>query len=97
MEDLGEHQEKASVLLCDSKSAIALALNLVFHGRSKQIEVKHHFIRELIPRGKVNLVYCNTNENVADIFTKALPEMQFIKLRSMLGVWDLNQGGVLKL
>jgi DNA-dependent RNA polymerase auxiliary subunit epsilon len=60
-------------LYCDNQGAIALAKNPVQHQRSKHIDIRYHFIRQEIQKGSVNVMYVTSNENVADIFTKALP------------------------
>ena len=49
-----------------------IAKNVVFHARTKHIEIQHHFVRKRIMDGEVDLVYSLTRENVVDIFTKAL-------------------------
>ncbi len=85
LEDFGEKQE-AVTIHCDNKSAIAMAKNPVFHGRTKHIAIKHHFIREAIEDEEVQLSFCKTNDQVADIFTKALPREKIQKLREALGV-----------
>ncbi|GKA34235.1 retrovirus-related pol polyprotein from transposon TNT 1-94 [Tanacetum coccineum] len=60
-------------LYCDNKSAIALCCNNVQHSRSKHIDIRHHFIREQVENGVVELYFVTTNYQLADIFTKALP------------------------
>ena len=57
---------------CDNLSNIQLAKNPVFHAQTKHIEVHYHYIRERILASDINLQYVGTNEQVADIFTKAL-------------------------
>ena len=71
---------------CDNSSAIKLSKNPVFHGRTKHIHVRFHFLRELVEDGKIELVYCNTEEQAADIFTKPLSVASFNKLRKMISV-----------
>ncbi|KAF2292200.1 hypothetical protein GH714_016067 [Hevea brasiliensis] len=70
--DLGMKQEGATEIYSDSSSAIAMTKNPVFHGRAKHIEIKHHFIRELVAKEEISLKFCNSDEQIADIFTKAL-------------------------
>ena len=69
---MGVQQEDATVLRCDNQSCMAIAKNPVFHARTKHIEIQYHYVHELIEDGVVELVYCPTEENGADIFTKAL-------------------------
>ncbi|GJY26077.1 retrovirus-related pol polyprotein from transposon TNT 1-94 [Tanacetum coccineum] len=64
-------------LYCDKKSAIALCCNNVQHSRSKHIDICHHFIREQVENGVVELYFMTTDYQLADIFTKALPREQF--------------------
>ncbi|GKE99621.1 hypothetical protein Tco_0022972 [Tanacetum coccineum] len=60
-------------LYCDNRSAIALCYNNVQHSRSKHINIRHHFIREQVKKGVVELYFMTTDYQLADIFTKALP------------------------
>ena len=63
-----------------------LEINPIYHARTKRIELQHHFVRENIQSNEINLVYCNTSENVTDIFTKPLGNMNFKICRQQLGV-----------
>nr|GEZ73560.1 copia protein [Tanacetum cinerariifolium] len=65
------------LLYCDNRSAIALCCNNVQHSRSKHIDIRHHFIREQVERGVVELYFVSTDYQLANIFTKALPRQQF--------------------
>jgi hypothetical protein len=67
LEDIGEKQEDAVHLHCDNKSAITMAKNPVYHSRTRHIAIKHHFIREAIEEGEVELKFCRSEEQVADI------------------------------
>ncbi|GKE41161.1 hypothetical protein Tco_1464566 [Tanacetum coccineum] len=60
-------------LYYDNRSAIALCCNNVQHSRSKHIDIRHHFIREQVEKGMVELYFVTTDYQLADIFTKALP------------------------
>ena len=66
------HVDERVVIYCDNLSSIQLARNPVFHARTKHIEVHYHYIREQVLAGDIDLVYVNTEEQMADIFTKAL-------------------------
>ncbi|KAL2319255.1 hypothetical protein Fmac_028224 [Flemingia macrophylla] len=72
--------------MCDNTAAINLLKNPVMHSRSKHIEIKHHFIRDYVHRGTFELMFINTEEQLADIFTKPLPEDRFVSLRLSLGL-----------
>ena len=79
---------KCVTVFCDNSSSIKLSKNPVFHGRTKHINVKFHFIRDLIKKGDVELIYCGTKEQLADIMTKPLKLEDFVKLRMLLGVQE---------
>ncbi|KAM1117107.1 hypothetical protein ACFX19_007645 [Malus domestica] len=86
MQDFVEKQESATPILCDNKSAIAMSKNPIYHGKSKHIALKHHYIRGVVEDKEMDVVYCKTEDQVADIFTKALPKDKFIYLIKLLGV-----------
>ncbi|GJX18774.1 hypothetical protein Tco_0221451 [Tanacetum coccineum] len=77
-------------LYCDNKSAIALSCNNVQHSRSKHIDIRHHFIREQVENGVVELYFVETNYQLADILTKALPREPFEFLLPRLGMKNLT-------
>nr|GEV58104.1 hypothetical protein [Tanacetum cinerariifolium] len=64
-------------LYCDNRSAIALCCNNIQHSKSKNIDIRHYFIREQVERGVVELYFVKTDYQLADIFTKALPRQRF--------------------
>jgi hypothetical protein len=67
-------------------SAINISKNHVQHSKTKHIDIRHHFIRDLVENKVVTLEHVGTKEQVADIFTKALDANQFEKLRGKLGI-----------
>ena len=77
LEDVGETQNAPTVISCDNQSTIKLANNPIYHARTKHIETQHHFVREKLQSKEIDLSYCNTNENVAEIFTKPLGKAKF--------------------
>ena len=90
--DLGSPPKAQMTLFEDNQSAIAMSKNPQFHGRTKHVEIKHHFIREQVNEGNVKLEYCPSEEQTADMFTKGLSREQFCRLRSKAGIvsQDIN-------
>ena len=86
LHDFGEELIEPTPLMCDNTSAIAMSKNPVFHQRSKHIKRKFHFIRDAIQEGTIDLQYCKSEEQLADIFTKALAKDRFCALRDKLWV-----------
>ncbi|KAI5314280.1 hypothetical protein L3X38_043456 [Prunus dulcis] len=86
LEDFGEGQVEGTPILCDNTSAIAMEKNPVHHQKTRHISWKFHFIREAIHAKEIELIYCKTEDQIADILTKALPKDRFVSLRSLLGV-----------
>jgi hypothetical protein len=74
----------------DSKSALTLAKNPVFHERSKHIRVRHHFIRGCLEEGSIKTGYINTNDQLADLLTKPLGRIRFLKLCSKTGMIQIS-------
>nr|GEY84902.1 ribonuclease H [Tanacetum cinerariifolium] len=74
--DYGFHFDKIP-MYCDSKAAIAISCNPVQHSCSKHIDVRYHFIKEKVKKGIVELFFVRTEYQLADLFTKALPEERF--------------------
>ena len=77
---------KTLTIFCDNTSAINISKNHVQHSRTKHIDIRHHFIRELVENKTLILEYVETNKQIADIFTKALDTVRFDSLRKSLGV-----------
>ena len=80
LEEIGEKQIHPTVIFCDNTSAIKLAKNRVHHSRTKHFDLKYHFIIDLVQKKEVELRYIKTQEQIADIFTKAVDKVQFLKL-----------------
>ncbi|KAL6330034.1 hypothetical protein AAG906_039949 [Vitis piasezkii] len=67
LEKIGHSQSKCTTIMCDNSSTIKLSKNPIMHGRSKHIDVRFHFLRNLTKKEVVKLVHCGTNDQVADI------------------------------
>jgi hypothetical protein len=77
-------------LMMDNQSAIRLIHNPELHKRSKHIEVRHFFVRDVVTRGDITVKYVSTEYQRADIFTKALSKDKLFRFRAALGMCDLN-------
>lgn len=86
MEQNFHEQCNCMEIYCDNTSSIKLSRNPVMHRRTKHIDVRYHYIRDLTNQEVVKLVFCGTEEQVADIMTKPIKLETFMKLRSLLGM-----------
>jgi hypothetical protein len=88
LEKLDHASAGTTIIYCDNNSTIKLSKNPVMHGRSKHIDVRFHFLRELTQDEVVTLLHCRSQEQLADIMTKPLPQVVFEKLRTLMGVCE---------
>lgn len=86
LEKLGHVQLGSTSVYCDNSSTIKLSKNPVLHGRSKHIDVRFHFLRDLTRDGTIELTHCNAQNQIADIMTKPLKLEVFERLREQLGM-----------
>ena len=84
--DLLNEKVQETVIFEDNQSAICLAKSQQVRGRSKHIDIKYHYIRELVEAGKLKLLYCASEDMIADMLTKPLRTATFEKLRNLSGV-----------
>ncbi|GKC48229.1 retrovirus-related pol polyprotein from transposon TNT 1-94 [Tanacetum coccineum] len=83
--DYGFFYDKVPIY-CDSQSAIAISCNPVQHTRTKHIDVRYHFIKDHVEKGTIELYFVGTEYQLADLFTKSLPEARFKFLVEKLGM-----------
>jgi hypothetical protein len=86
LEKLGHEQNKCTVVFCDNSSTINLSKNPVLHAKSKHIDVRFHFLRDLTKDGVIKLEHCDSKDQIADIMNKPLRQHVFLKFRESLGV-----------
>lgn len=79
------------VIYIDNRSAIDLAKNPVFHGRSKHIDIRFHFIRECVEQGDIVVKHVSGESQRADILTKAVVTVKFERMRKLLGMKELGK------
>lgn len=81
--------ECKNIPMCvDNQSAIKFATNSEFHKRSKHIDVKYHFVRDLIENKSIEVSYVKSEDQLADIFTKGLPKVSFYAMREKLNILE---------
>jgi hypothetical protein len=72
--------------MCDNTCAIFVAKNTVFHKRMRHLERIHHFLRDHVEKGDIEMRYIDTEMQLADIFIKLLDSSRFAALRGEIGV-----------
>ena len=77
-------------LICDNTSAINLTKNPIVHSRTKHIEIRHHFLRDLVLKGDCCIEFIDSEHQLADIFTKPLARDRFFFIRNELGILDAS-------
>eukprot|EP00253_Pinus_taeda_P021741 PITA_21741 len=80
--------KQKSVALSTAKAEYITAKNHVFHDRSKHIDIRYHFIRDMVQRGAIRLHHIGTDEQVANILTKPLGKVKFLTFQERLGVME---------
>lgn len=78
---------KAIVIYEDNQGCISIAKNPTHHKRSKHIDIKYHFTRDMIQKGYVTLKYLPTGEQLADVFTKTVTASKLMATRFNLGLY----------
>ncbi|XP_075499843.1 uncharacterized protein LOC142538405 [Primulina tabacum] len=74
------------IVYCDNSSAIDISKNPVQYSRTKHIDIRHHFIRDLVDKGAIRMEFVRTENQLADIFTKPLDFERFSNLRKSLSL-----------
>jgi hypothetical protein len=73
-------------LFCDSQSAIYLTKDQMFHERTKHIDVKYHYVRDVVAKGKLKVCKISTHDNPADMMTKPVPVTKFELCSGLVGI-----------
>ena len=90
LSDLFDLRVDATCIYCDNQICVNLSKNLLFHDKSKHIDIKYHYVRDMVQRGAVKLQYVATNEKIADVLTKPLARVKFEYFREKLGVLHIE-------
>jgi len=86
LNDLDFDQRSPTKLFCDNTSTITISKNYVFHDRTKHMKIKFHAIRQFQQEGELEMIYCTSKEQLADMFTKPLAKDIFEDLRERIGM-----------
>jgi histone deacetylase 1/2 len=86
LKELGVHQPRPHVLWCDNLSATYLSANLVFHARTKNIEIDFHFVREKVALGALEVKFISSSDQLVDAFTKPVSLKVLAHFRSNLNL-----------
>jgi hypothetical protein len=80
------HDMDSTIIHCNNHSCVKLSENTVFHDKSKHIEIKYHYIKDMVHRKVVHVQYLSTHEKVAYVITKPLAKMKFEYFRERLSL-----------
>jgi hypothetical protein len=84
---------RPTILHCNNQSALKLIEDDNYRARTKHIDIRYHFIRQVAQAGALNLTYCPTDDMAADILTKALPKWKVTTHTSTLGLRPCHAWG----
>ena len=84
--ELGQDNVKVTTICNDNVGAQKLAMNPIFHGRTKHIALRHHYIREVVKSGQVQLSHIASQEMPADFLSKALTRPKHERCIRLLGI-----------
>ena len=77
-----------TMIHCDNQSCVQMSVNPVHHDQTKHVEMRYHYVRDMVQRCVVELQFVSTNEQVVDVLTKPLVRGKFKGFRKMLGIVD---------
>ena len=73
---------------CDNQSCVKMSMNPVQHDRTKHVEMKYHYVQEMVQRCAVEPRYIPTDEHIADVLTKPLGRRKFVYFQDKIGVME---------
>ena len=90
LSNLFDLQLDATCIYCDNQICVKLSKNPVFHDKSKHIEIKYHYIKDMVQRGVVKLQYVVMDEQIDDLLGKPLARVKFDYFQENLGVLQIE-------
>ena len=94
--DLQQEQRGETEIFCDNNKTISMTKNSTLHRRTKHIDICYHFICDLVAKEEILLEYCSTQEQLADVLTKALWEEKLCYFRGLFCVCSFESRGNVK-
>ena len=89
LHDLGPRHPKPMMLYCDNKATITIANNPIQHDRTKHVEVNRYFIKDHLDKGTINFPFVTSQDQLADVLTKAVFDKVFYSSLDKLGMTDI--------
>ena len=89
LQELRFRKDEQMKLICDNQATLHISSNSIFHERTKHIEVDCHFIRENIALKCMTISFVNSNDQLANIFTKSLRDLRIKYICDKLGAFNL--------
>ena len=86
LEELNFKQEAPTVLFMDNAAAELLVTNPVPHERTKHVDIKYHYVRERYLKGDLQVRHVSSSDQLADVFTKILPPVEFESIKRSTGM-----------
>ena len=86
LSNLFDLQLDSTCIYCNNESCVNLLKNLVFHDKSKHIEIKYYYIRDMVHRGEVKLHYIATDEHISDVLRNPMMRVKLEYFKDKLGV-----------
>ncbi|KAG8487951.1 hypothetical protein CXB51_018012 [Gossypium anomalum] len=90
LEEIGVGLKQTPVIWCDNTSTVSMSANPTHHAKVKHVEIDHHFVREKVLDGTLQVNYVPSANQVADVLTKPVPPKQFAMFRHALQVTPVN-------
>lgn len=87
LEEVAIEYSTPGLIKGDNRGAIALSKNTKDHGKVKHIDIRHHYIRELLEDGAIVIEHVPSSDNLADLFTKPLPRDHHHRLLTSLNIY----------
>ena len=96
--ELTSNEESMAKLMVDNQSEITLSKNTGHHNRTKHIDTRYHFIHECVENKRIEISFVRTEDQLADMFIKALGRQKFQEMRDRIGIRstpmeELEHGG----